>query len=202
VATTTASEAIDVAHKIKQPSSSLGKSVEKSPGFMPFCRSTSKPPISLNGDGITSAASSSNESNDGATGSTISLTKLVHQNPHLPIDEVKDQVTNESPSTKLTLPPSKNVELFQPNLTTNAKAGANQIRYSNASEKLVRPLQQIASNFGTQEPISTFRLSYVSGIWRTLCECITQFSVDSSKSLNELEKGVALILKGLLIGQK
>ncbi|MCE0481826.1 hypothetical protein HAX54_039909 [Datura stramonium] len=136
---------------------------------MPVCSGISKPPISLNGDGITSVASSSNESNvsqeqhwkslkkklkdlsdqhfefadldfisidtanfeDGATDSTMPLTELVHQ----------VQVTNESPSTKLTLPPSENVKLFQPNLTTDAEAGANQIRCSNASKDLVRPLQ-------------------------------------------------------------
>lgn len=34
-------------------------------------------------------------------------------------------------------------------------------------------------------------------MWRTLCECITQFSVESSENLKELEMGVALILKGL-----
>ncbi|MCD9643999.1 hypothetical protein HAX54_031956 [Datura stramonium] len=62
-ATTTASEAIDIAHKRKRPSSSSGNCAEKSLGVVPFCSGTSKPPISLNGDGITSAASSSNESN-------------------------------------------------------------------------------------------------------------------------------------------
>ncbi|MCD9646308.1 hypothetical protein HAX54_036039 [Datura stramonium] len=56
-------EAIDVAHKRKKPSSSSGKGAEKSLGVMPFCSGTSKPPISLNGDGITSVAYSLNESN-------------------------------------------------------------------------------------------------------------------------------------------
>ncbi|MCE3051861.1 hypothetical protein HAX54_051073 [Datura stramonium] len=61
--TTTISEAIDVAHKRKKPSSSSSKGAEKSLGIVPFCSGTSKPPISLNGDGITSAACSSNERN-------------------------------------------------------------------------------------------------------------------------------------------
>ncbi|KAH0725028.1 hypothetical protein KY284_000893 [Solanum tuberosum] len=34
-------------------------------------------------------------------------------------------------------------------------------------------------------------------MWRTLCECITQFSIESSENLKELEASVALILKGL-----
>ena len=45
--------------------------------------------------------------------------------------------------------------------------------------------------------ISSFKLSYVSGMWRTLCECITQFSVESLENLKELEIGVASILNGL-----
>ncbi|MCE5165903.1 hypothetical protein HAX54_013015 [Datura stramonium] len=60
-AITTAFEAIDVAHKRKKPSNSSSKSAEKLPGIVLFYSGTSKPPISLNGDGITSAASSSNE---------------------------------------------------------------------------------------------------------------------------------------------
>ncbi|KAK6781926.1 hypothetical protein RDI58_019722 [Solanum bulbocastanum] len=53
-----------------------------------------------------------------------------------------------------------------------------------------------ASNFEPQKSISSFKLSYISRMWCTLCECITQFSVESSKSLKELETGVVLILKG------
>ncbi|MCD9560391.1 hypothetical protein HAX54_019062 [Datura stramonium] len=160
---------------------------------MPFCSGTSKPPIFINGDGITSAYSSSNESNvsqeqhwkrfkkkpkdlsdqysefadlnsisidtaifeNSVDDSTMTLSELlglggifndvfgndmfedcitslnppsVAKNPHLPLDDVKGQVTNESPSTKMTLPPSENVELSQPNLSTDAEA-ANQIRW-------------------------------------------------------------------------
>ncbi|MCD7445856.1 hypothetical protein HAX54_015580 [Datura stramonium] len=58
------------------------------------------------------------------------------KNPHLPLDEVKGQVTNESPSTKLTFPSSENVELSEPNLATDAEEGANQIRCSNTSKDL------------------------------------------------------------------
>ncbi|MCD7459253.1 hypothetical protein HAX54_040453 [Datura stramonium] len=130
-------------------------------------------------------ASSSDK--DSVAGSTMPLTELAHQG----------QVTNESPSTKLTLPPSKNIELSQPNLSTNVEVRVNQIRCSNTSKDLVRHLQRIVSNFRSEEPISTFKLSYVFGMWHTLCECITQFYVESSESLKELEKGIALILKGL-----
>ncbi|MCE0482009.1 hypothetical protein HAX54_040310 [Datura stramonium] len=59
----TVSEAIDVAHKRKKPSSSSDKSVAKSLGVVPFCNNASKPPTSLHGGGITSVAFSSNENN-------------------------------------------------------------------------------------------------------------------------------------------
>ncbi|PHT27923.1 hypothetical protein CQW23_32471 [Capsicum baccatum] len=77
------------------------------------------------------------------------------------------------PSTKLMVPPLENVELSQPVLTTEVEA-------------LVQPLQHVASNFEPQLAISTFKSFYVSGMWRTLCECITQFSAESSESLRRL----------------
>ncbi|MCE3216587.1 hypothetical protein HAX54_007071 [Datura stramonium] len=179
-ATTTASEAIDVAHKRKRPSSSSGNSAKNSPGVVPFYSDTSKPLITLNGDGITSATSSSNESNPEP--------HSVAKNSHLPLDEVKGQVTNDSLSTKLMLPSSKNVELFQPNLTTDAKARANQIRCSNTSKDLIRTLQQIASNFGTQDPISTFKLSYVSEMWHPCVNVLHNSQPSPRKALKSWRK--------------
>uniref|UniRef100_M1DSS0 Aminotransferase-like plant mobile domain-containing protein n=1 Tax=Solanum tuberosum TaxID=4113 RepID=M1DSS0_SOLTU len=64
VANITNNEVIDVTLKRKKPSSSSGKSVEKSLGIAPSCSNTLKTFISLHEIGIsTSAASSSNESN-------------------------------------------------------------------------------------------------------------------------------------------
>ncbi|KAK4364297.1 hypothetical protein RND71_015655 [Anisodus tanguticus] len=59
----TASEAINISHKRKETSSSSYKGVEKSPSVAPLCKDKTKPSVSPNEVGITSAASSSNESN-------------------------------------------------------------------------------------------------------------------------------------------
>ncbi|KAK4718116.1 hypothetical protein R3W88_016454 [Solanum pinnatisectum] len=163
---------------------------------------------------------------DGAAGSTMPLTKLAHQVKlglgdipsdvdvsedcitssnsldvakisHLPLAEVKSQVANEIQMTKLTVPFSGKVETSQNISTTNVGVGAHQIGCSNVSKDLIHPLLGIASNIEPQKTISSFKLSYISRMWRTFCECITQFSVESSENLQELETGVALILKGL-----
>ncbi|KAM3282158.1 hypothetical protein P3S67_025803 [Capsicum chacoense] len=56
-------EVINVVQKRKKSSSPSGKGVEKSLDIMPFCSDASKPPVSLDGVAIGSAASSSNKSN-------------------------------------------------------------------------------------------------------------------------------------------
>ncbi|KAH0722598.1 hypothetical protein KY290_005250 [Solanum tuberosum] len=162
---------------------------------------------------------------DGAAGSTMPLTELAHQlglgdipsdvdvfedcitssnslnvakSSHLPLVEVKSQAANEIQLTKSMAPFSKKVETSQNISTTNVEvAETSQIGCSDVSKDLVRLLLRIASNFEPQKTISSFKLSYISGMWRTLFECITQFSVESSENLKELEAGVALILKGL-----
>ncbi|KAJ8556355.1 hypothetical protein K7X08_023113 [Anisodus acutangulus] len=62
-AAATASEVINISHKRKETSSSSYKGVEKSPSVAPLCKGKTKPSVSPNEVGITSAASSSNESN-------------------------------------------------------------------------------------------------------------------------------------------
>ncbi|KAH0729707.1 hypothetical protein KY290_000840 [Solanum tuberosum] len=259
----TDNEVIDLTLKRKKPSSSSGKSVEKSLGIAPSCSNTSKTSISLQEIGISSsAASSSNERNvsqelhwkslkkkpkdlnnkqcefaeldsisidsaifeDGADGSTMPLTDLAHQlglgdipsdvdvfedcitssnslnvakSSHLPLAEVKSQAANDIQLKKLTVPFSEKVETSQDISTTDVGVVAHQIGCSYVSKDLIRPLVGIASNFEPQKTISSFKLSYISGMWRTLCECITKFSVESSENLKELEAGVALILKVL-----
>ncbi|KAJ8556397.1 hypothetical protein K7X08_029788 [Anisodus acutangulus] len=116
---------------------------------------------------------------------------------HPSLDNVKAQVTNECPSTKLNLPLSENVDLSQPALTNEVKAGVNEVKYSYVSKNVVRPLQYVASNFEPQEVIPHFKHFYVSEMWRILCEWVTQFSVESLDSLKEFEKGVTWILKGI-----
>ncbi|PHT50374.1 hypothetical protein CQW23_10121 [Capsicum baccatum] len=256
------SKVINVVHKRKKSFSPLGKGVEKSLDIVPFCSDASKPPISLDGVAIGSAASSSNESNasqepywkhlnkkhkglsyqhcefddldsisidtvifeDGAVGSTMPLADLAHQlgfvevssnifgndvfgedcftnlNPpsvlksfNLSLDNAMTQASNKDPSIKL----PENVESFQNVPTTDMVAEANDNIPSNSPKDLVQPLQQIASHFEPPKAISAFKLSYVFGLWRTLCECITQFSIESSENLKELEKDVSLILKGV-----
>uniref|UniRef100_M1DDM3 Uncharacterized protein n=1 Tax=Solanum tuberosum TaxID=4113 RepID=M1DDM3_SOLTU len=207
-ASLTDKEVIDVTLKRKKPSSSSEKGVVKSLGIAPSCSNTSKTSISLHEIDIsTSADSSSNESNvsqelhwkrlkkkpkdlntqqcefaeldsisidiaifeDGTAGSTMPLTELAHQ-----------------------------VETSQNISTTNVEVvETSQIGCSDVSRDLVRPLLGIASNFEPQKTISSFNLSYISGMWRTLCECITPFSVESLENLKELEAGVAMILKGV-----
>uniref|UniRef100_M1DQG1 Uncharacterized protein n=1 Tax=Solanum tuberosum TaxID=4113 RepID=M1DQG1_SOLTU len=107
-------------------------------------------------------------------------------------------LANEIQLTKPMVPFAEKVEISQNISTTNVEVvETSQIGCSDVSRDLVRPLLRIASNFEPQKTISSFKLSYISGMWRTLCECITQFSVESSENLKELEAGVALILKGL-----
>uniref|UniRef100_M1BIN9 Aminotransferase-like plant mobile domain-containing protein n=1 Tax=Solanum tuberosum TaxID=4113 RepID=M1BIN9_SOLTU len=162
---------------------------------------------------------------DGAAGSTMPLTELAHQlglgdipsdvdvfedcitssnslnvvkSSHLPLVEVKSQAANEIQLTKSMVPFSEKVEISQNISTTNVGVvETSQIGCSVVSRDLVRPLLRIASNFEPQKTISSFKLSYFSGMWRILCECITQFSVESPENLTELEASVALILKGL-----
>ncbi|KAF3661326.1 hypothetical protein FXO37_12975 [Capsicum annuum] len=123
----------------------------------------------------------------------ILIPSSVLKSPNLSLDNAMTQATNKDPLAKL----SENVESFQNILTTNMVTEENDNRPFNVPKDLVRPLQWIALNFETQKAISIFKLSYVSGLWRTLCACITRFSIESSENLIELEKGVALILKGL-----
>ncbi|WMV08432.1 hypothetical protein MTR67_001817 [Solanum verrucosum] len=94
-------------------------------------------------------------------------------------------------------PFSEKVETSQDISTTDVWVVAHQIGCSDVSKDLIRPLVGIASDFEPQKTISSFKLSYISGMWRTLCECITEFPVESLKNLKELEAGVALILKVL-----
>ncbi|WMV42232.1 hypothetical protein MTR67_035617, partial [Solanum verrucosum] len=129
---------------------------------------------------------------------TSSNSLNVAKNPHLPLVEVKNQVANEIQLSKPTVPFSEKVETSQNILTTNVEVvETSQIGCSDVSRDLVRPLLGIASNFEPQKTISSFNLFYISGMWRTLYECITQFSVESLENLKELEAGVAMILKGL-----
>ncbi|WMV55192.1 hypothetical protein MTR67_048577 [Solanum verrucosum] len=162
---------------------------------------------------------------DGVVGSTMPLTELAHQlgfgdiprdvdvfedcitssnspnmakSSHLPLVQVKSQATNEIQLTKSMVPFSEKVEISQNISTTNVEVvETSQIGCSDVSRDLVRPLLRIASDFEPQKTISSFKLSYIYGMWHTLCECITQFSVESPENLKELEAGVALILKGL-----
>jgi len=122
----------------------------------------------------------------------------VAKSSHLPLVEVKSQAANEIQLTKPMVPFSEKVEISQNISTTNVEVvETSQIGCSDVSRDLVRPLLRIASDFEPQKTISSFKLSYISEMWHTLCECITQFSVESPKNLKELEAGVALILKGL-----
>ncbi|KAG5630502.1 hypothetical protein H5410_002219 [Solanum commersonii] len=224
VANITDNEVIDVTLKRKKPSSSSGKSVEKSLGIAPSC----KQHIGIS----SSATSSSNERNvsqelhwkslkkkpkdlnnkqcefteldsisidttifkDGADGSTMPLTYLAHhlglgdipsdvdvfedcitssnslnvaKSSHLPLVEVKSQAANDIQLKKLMAPFSEKVETPQDISTTDVWVVAHQIGCSDVSKDLIRPL------------------------------CITEFSVESSENLKELEAGVALILKVL-----
>ncbi|KAH0642041.1 hypothetical protein KY290_033644 [Solanum tuberosum] len=162
---------------------------------------------------------------DGVAGSTMPLTELAHQlglgdipsdvdvfedcitssnslnvakSSHLPLVEVKSQAANEIQLTKPMIPFSEKVEISQNISTTNVEVvETSQIGCSYVSRDLVCPLLRIASNFEPQKTISSFKLSYFSGMWRILCECITQFSVESPENLKELEAGVALLLKEL-----
>ncbi|WMV30493.1 hypothetical protein MTR67_023878 [Solanum verrucosum] len=121
----------------------------------------------------------------------------VAKSSHLPLAKVKSQAANEIQLTKLAVPFSEKVETSQNISTTDVGVGAHQIGCSDVSKDLIRPLLGIASNFEPQKTISSFNLYYISGMWHTLCERITQFSVESSENIKELEAGVALILKGL-----
>ncbi|PHT65246.1 hypothetical protein T459_29671 [Capsicum annuum] len=85
---------------------------------------------------------------------------------NLSLDNSMTQATNKDPSAKLL----ENVESFQNVSTTDMVTEANDNRPYNVSKNMVRPLQQIAPNFEPQKAISAFKLSYVSGLWRTLCE--------------------------------
>uniref|UniRef100_A0A3Q7EG81 Uncharacterized protein n=1 Tax=Solanum lycopersicum TaxID=4081 RepID=A0A3Q7EG81_SOLLC len=92
---------------------------------------------------------------------------------------------------------SENVETFQ-NISTNVEVvETSQIVCPNVSKDLVFPLLATAYNFESPKIIPGFKLSYVSGMWRTLCECITQFFFESSENHKDLEIGFALILNGL-----
>ncbi|KAK4737612.1 hypothetical protein R3W88_001309 [Solanum pinnatisectum] len=152
---------------------------------------------------------------DSAAGSTMPLIELAHQlglgdipsdvdvfedcitssnslnvekSSHLPPVKVKSQAANEIPLTKLMVPFSEKVETSQNISTTNVEViETSQIGCSDVSKDLVRPLLATASNFEPQKTISSFKLSYISGMWRSLCECITQFFVESSENLKELE---------------
>ncbi|KAJ8534983.1 hypothetical protein K7X08_016711 [Anisodus acutangulus] len=62
-AAATSSEAINISHKSKGPSRSSDKGVEESPSVVSLCMDKTKASVSPNEVGITSATSSSNESN-------------------------------------------------------------------------------------------------------------------------------------------
>ncbi|KAH0713698.1 hypothetical protein KY289_009657 [Solanum tuberosum] len=137
---------------------------------------------------------------DGAAGSTMPLTELAHQlglgdipsdvdvfedcitssnslnvakNPQLPLVEVKSQAANEIQLSKPTVPFSEKVETSQNISTTNVEiVETSQIGCSDVSRDLVRPLLGIASNFEPQKTISSFNLSYIFGMWRTLFNVI------------------------------
>ncbi|KAH0765303.1 hypothetical protein KY290_001262 [Solanum tuberosum] len=114
------------------------------------------------------------------------------------LSKLRVKAANEIQLSKPTVPFSEKVETSQNISTTNVEVvETSQIGCSDVSRDLVRPLLGIAFNFEPQRTISSFNLSYISGMWRTLCECITQFSVESSENLKELVAGVAMILKGL-----
>ncbi|KAH0697243.1 hypothetical protein KY290_014694 [Solanum tuberosum] len=129
---------------------------------------------------------------DGAAGSTMPLTELAHQlglgDIPSDVDVFEDCITS---SNSLNMVKSSHLPLVE----VKSQAATN--KADDVSRDLVRLLLRIASNFEPQKTISSFKLSYISGMWRTLCECITQFSVESPENLKELEAGVALILKGL-----
>ncbi|KAH0743195.1 hypothetical protein KY290_031188 [Solanum tuberosum] len=139
---------------------------------------------------------------DGAACSTMPLTELAHQglgdipcdvdvfencitslnslnvvkSSHLPLAEVNSQVANEIQLTKLTVPFSEKAETSQNIITTNVGVGAHQIRCSNVFKDLIRPLLGIAPNFEPQKTISSFKLSYISGMWRSLYYDVARLS--------------------------
>ncbi|KAH0746483.1 hypothetical protein KY285_008140 [Solanum tuberosum] len=104
---------------------------------------------------------------------TSSNSLNVAKNPHLPLVEVKSQAANEIQLSKPTVPFSEKVETSQNISTTNVEVvETSQIGCSDVSRDLVRPLLGIASNFEPQKTISSFNLSYISGMWRTLFNVI------------------------------
>ncbi|KAH0697977.1 hypothetical protein KY289_015459 [Solanum tuberosum] len=130
---------------------------------------------------------------DVAASSTIPLTELAYQEKlglgDIPsdVDVFEDCSQARTPSTwrrsqaaneiQLTKPmvqgfgPSsaEKVEISQNISTTNVEVvETSQIGCSDVSRDLVHPLLRIASNFEPQKTISNFKLSYISGMWRTL----------------------------------
>ncbi|PHT68748.1 hypothetical protein T459_28235 [Capsicum annuum] len=139
----------------------------------PLSNDTSKPLVSLNGVAIDSTASSSNESNAIQEPRWKCLKKKYK--------DLSDQHREFADLDFISI----DTAIFEDGVSGSTMPLAELAH------------QWIALNFETQKAISIFKLSYVSGLWRTLCACITRFSIESSENLIELEKGVALILKGL-----
>uniref|UniRef100_M1D8T3 Uncharacterized protein n=1 Tax=Solanum tuberosum TaxID=4113 RepID=M1D8T3_SOLTU len=154
----------------------------------------------------TSAASSSNESN---VSQELHLKRLKKNPKELnnqqcefaELDSISiDTTIFEDDVAGSTMPLTElgyQVETSQNISTTNVGVGAHQIGCANVSKDLIHHLMEIASIVEPQSIISSFKLSYISGMCRTLCECVTQFCVESSENLKELEASVSLIPKGL-----
>ncbi|MCD7455309.1 hypothetical protein HAX54_027849 [Datura stramonium] len=80
-------------------------------------------------------------------------------------------------------------------LVNEAKVAVAHVKSSKASVPLSCLLPLAASNFEPQDTIYSFKMSYVSKIWSSLCDWLTRFFVDSSDNFLKLKEGVILILK-------
>ncbi|KAJ8569663.1 hypothetical protein K7X08_006240 [Anisodus acutangulus] len=154
------SEAIGISHKRKEPSSSSDKGVEKTPSVVPLCKDKTKPFVSPNGVGIISEASSSNERN-------------VCQEQHWKRLKKKHKDLGDQHN--------EFVDLDYISIDTAI--------FGDGATSLTMPLtelaQHVASNLEPQEAIPNFKLSYISGMWCTLCEWITQFYSGFLESLKQ-----------------
>ncbi|MCE5166886.1 hypothetical protein HAX54_028732, partial [Datura stramonium] len=104
---------------------------------------------------------------------------------------VFDEDGATSPSClKISSPPS-----HPTTLVNEAKFAVAHVKSSKASVPPSCLFPLATSNFEPQETIHYFKMSYVSKIWRALCDWVMRFSIDYSDNFSKLKEGVILILK-------